>query len=109
MCGELRCSNGETMGSPLKPIATQKTPDDDRAEALMARSMSMQRSLGIDAPPPPPPRFLQPRAVHVAALFVACAAISSRPLGIPVFNRPLIPILRPRPIRSVNTRWLPEY
>lgn len=94
VCGELRCSNGETMGSPLKPIATQKTPDDDRAEALMARSMSMQRSLGIDAPPPPPPRFLQPRAVHVAALFVACAAITALHLGLPVFNRREFAVVR---------------
>jgi hypothetical protein len=82
------CKEGEAPGQPLVPSPVPQTPELAKENALMDQSIASQKSLGVATELPPSPLAnLQPREVHVGALLVACAAVATLHVGLPVFNR----------------------
>ena len=78
------CANGEAAGATLVVRAPHETAQSKQEDALMAQSLAWQ---GEVIEPQPPPEPLQPRVVHIAALFVSCAAVVAMHIALPVFNR----------------------
>ena len=90
--GQSVCNNGEAPGSPLIPSQAPETQQSATEDALMQQSLKSQQSLGNA--PLQPLLQLQPRTVHVGAIFVACAAVAAVHIALPVFNRREFAVIR---------------